>query len=82
MSTAIIAKRIDNAPQPSAGVSRERSSRNTFVGAYYVLTILTGAVLLFFHGRLAFAADFIASVLYLVVTAFWYGASRQTSREH
>lgn len=70
MSTAAMTKRIAEAPRRSMG--SEKSSRSRFIGAYYVITILTGAVLLFFHGRLAFAADLIASAFYLVITAvFW-----------
>jgi hypothetical protein len=51
-----------------------------FVGIYYLLTILTGAFVLFFHGRLAFVADLIASVFYLSVTALFYGLSRSRNR--
>ena len=69
MSTVEITKHIAEKPPRS-------SSR--FVAAYYLLTILTGAFLLFFHGRLAFAIDLLVGVFYLVVTAFLYGMS--TSR--
>lgn len=51
-----------------------------FVVSYYLLTILTGAFLLFFHGRLAFAADLVASVCYLAVTALFYDLSRPVNR--
>ena len=55
----------------------ERPARSTsrFVGAYYLLTILTGAFLLLVHGRLAFVVDLLVGVFYLVVTAFLYGVS-------
>ena len=69
MSTAGITKHIAEKPPRT-------SSR--FVAAYYLLTILTGAFLFFFHGRLAFAVDLFVGVFYLVVTAFLYGVS--TSR--
>jgi hypothetical protein len=51
-----------------------------FVFSYYLLTILTGAFLLFFHGRLAFVADLIASVCYLAVTALFYDLSKPVNR--
>ncbi len=54
--------------------------RARFVASYYLLTILTGAFLLFFHGRLAFAADVIASVCYLAVTALFYDLSKPVNR--
>ena len=54
--------------------------RARFVVSYYLLTILTGAFLLFFHGRLAFAADLIASVCYLAVTALFYDLSKPVNR--
>jgi len=53
--------------------------RARFVVSYYLLTILTGSFLLFFHGRLAFAADLIASVCYLAVTALFYDLSKPAS---
>jgi hypothetical protein len=56
----------------------ESSSRQgtMFVAMYYVLTILTGAFLLVFHGRSAFATDLIASACYLGVTAVFYDLSK------
>jgi len=54
--------------------------RARFVVFYYLLTMLTGSFLLFFHGRLAFAADLIASLCYLAVTAVFYDLSRPASR--
>jgi len=54
--------------------------RARFVVFYYLLTMLTGSFLLFFHGRLAFAADLIASLCYLAVTALFYDLSRPASR--
>jgi hypothetical protein len=70
----------------SSAEMMERIARTTprfkarFVVSYYLLTILTGAFLLFFHGRLAFAADLIASVCYLTVTALFYDLSKPVNR--
>jgi hypothetical protein len=66
MSTVEISRQLAEKPA-------RRTSR--FVAAYYLLTILTGAFLLFFDGRLAFAVDLFVGVFYLVVTAFLYGVS-------
>jgi hypothetical protein len=66
MSTADITKRIPEA-SPRVG--------SRFIGAYYLLAILTGAFVLFFHGRMAFAVDLLVGAFYLAVTAFFYGLS-------
>jgi len=71
MSTAEVTK-----PIPEA--STNGGSR--FVAVYYLLTILTGAFVLLFHGRLAFAVDLFVGTLYLVVTAFLYGMSASARR--
>jgi hypothetical protein len=68
MSTAEIRKRI---AEPSPRL------RSQFVGGYYLLTIVLGAFVLLFHGRLAFAADLIASVLYIASTIFLHELSKQ-----
>ena len=75
MSTAGMTKHIAAKPPRSSA---------KFVGAYYLLTILTGAFILFTHGRLAFAVDLMVGVFYLVVTAFLYGvsASRDKTTSH
>jgi hypothetical protein len=75
MSTAEITKRITEA-SPRV--------RSRFIGIYYLLTIVTGVFVLFFHGRLAFAADLVVGILYLAVTAFLYGvtASANKSKGH
>jgi hypothetical protein len=66
MSTAALTKQIsDNKPRVDSRI----------IGAYYLLTILTGAFVLIFHGRLAFAVDLLIGIFYLVVTAFLYGLS-------
>jgi hypothetical protein len=51
---------------------QSRNLRTKFVVAYYVLTIFTGVFLLFFHGGMAFVADFIVGTFYAVVTALLY----------
>jgi hypothetical protein len=63
MSTVQISKQI-------SGTSPRVGSK--FIGAYYLLTISTGAFVLFFHGRLAFAVDLVVGVSYLAVTALLY----------
>lgn len=75
MSTADIANHIAEKPPRSS---------SKLVGAYYLLTILTGAFVLLIHGRLAFAADLLVGVFYLVATAFLYGvsASRDKTTSH
>jgi len=57
---------------------REAASRRRpkLVAIYYLLTILTGAFLLFFHGRAAFATALIASVCYIGVTVVFYELSK------
>lgn len=71
MSNAEMMERIaKTAPRFKAG----------FVVIYYLLTIVTGSLLLFFHGRLAFAADLTASVFYLAVTALFYDLSKPVNR--
>ncbi len=49
------------------------------VGAYYLLTIATGAFVLFFHGRRAFLADIVVGICYLAITALLYGWSTSSS---
>ena len=66
MSTAQITKRIAQSA-PRVG--------SRFIGIYYLLTILTGAFVLSFHGRLAFVVDVFVAVGYLAMTAFLYGLS-------
>ncbi|HXJ85712.1 MAG TPA: hypothetical protein VMS18_02750 [Candidatus Binatia bacterium] len=56
--------------------------RAKFVGAYYLLTIATGAFILLFHGRVAFVADLLAGISYLAVTAFLYGWSTSANRRN
>jgi len=49
--------------------------RAKLVIAYYLLTMLTGVFVLFFHGRLA-VADLSATVFYVAMTALFYRLSR------
>ena len=70
MSTIEIAKRL---PPSTPRVASK------FIGLYYIFTMLTGVFVLFFHGRFAFAADLLAGIFYLVVTAFLYGFSASTN---
>jgi hypothetical protein len=71
MSTAALSKQISE-PKSRIGSS--------LIGAYYLLTILTGAFVLVFHGRLAFAVDLLVGIFYLVVTAFLYGFSSSANK--
>jgi VIT1/CCC1 family predicted Fe2+/Mn2+ transporter len=51
--------------------------RPKFVGAYYLLTALTCAVILFFRGDgLAFMVRVLVIIVYLITTAFLYGLSK------
>jgi hypothetical protein len=72
MSTAQISKRI-------SGTSPRVGSK--FIGAYYLLTISTGAFVLFFHGRRALEVDLVIGVLYLAVTALLYGLSGSVEKK-
>ena len=47
------------------------------VSAYYLLTILAGALVIFFHGRLAFAADLITTIVYIALTILFYTLSKK-----
>jgi hypothetical protein len=48
------------------------------VGAYYLLTIIVGAFVLFFHGRVALTADVIATVFYIAIMILFYDVCRPT----
>lgn len=54
--------------------------RARFVGAYYVLTILMGAFVLFFHGKLALMADLVATAFYIAITLLFYDLFRPANR--
>ena len=46
------------------------------VGVFYLVTILTGGIVLFVHGRLGLLVDFIAAACYIAVTALFYHVSQ------
>jgi len=69
----------------TTGITRAMTAESSrlrakFVGAYYLLTIATGAFILYFHGRMAFLADLLVGISYLAVTAFLYGWSASANR--
>ena len=45
-------------------------------GIFYLVTILTGVIVFFAHGRLSLVFDLIASVCYVAMTALFYELSR------
>lgn len=55
--------------------------RARFVAVYYLLTVLTGVFILFVHGRLAFAADLLMAIFYLIATAVLYQLSKPVGRD-
>ena len=68
MTTAGMMARIAEAPpRHKAGI----------VGAYYLLTILVGVLVLFFQGSLGLAAELIATVVYIAVTILFYAWSKK-----
>ena len=72
MSTVEVTKHLsENAPHIGSRL----------IAAYYLLTVMTGAFLVLFHGRLAFAADLVVGVFYLLATAFLYGLSAANKRK-
>ncbi len=71
MSTAALTKQVSDS-KPRVG--------SRIIGAYYLLTILTGAFVLVFNGRMAFTVDLLVGVFYLVVTAFLYSLSASANR--
>lgn len=68
--------RSNRMKQIAEGLSRHRTM---LVGVYYLLTILTGAFLLFFHGQSAFVTDLIASGCYLCATVVFYDLSKSVN---
>jgi hypothetical protein len=46
-------------------------------GIFYLLTIVTGLVVLFAHGRLGLVLELIASVCYVAMTALFYALTRE-----
>ena len=45
-------------------------------GVFYLVTILTGGIVLFVQGRLGLVFDLVATVCYIGVTALFYRLSR------
>lgn len=56
----------------------EKTSRMkaTFVGAYYLLTLLACVLVFFFRGGQALAVHFITGIFFVGITAFFYGVSK------
>jgi len=50
--------------------------KGTITGVFYLVTIVTGLVVLFAHGRLGLGFDLIAAVCYVAITALFYELSR------
>jgi len=67
MTTAGMMGRIAEAPPRHKG--------GAIVGAYYLLTILAGVLVLFFQGTLALAGDLIVTIVYVAVTILFYTLS-------
>ncbi|MGA8621160.1 MAG: hypothetical protein WB660_21885 [Candidatus Sulfotelmatobacter sp.] len=67
MSTAELKERI-------AESSPRFKSRIT--GVFYLVTILTGGVVLFVQGRLGLVFDLVVAACYIAVTALFYELSR------
>jgi VIT1/CCC1 family predicted Fe2+/Mn2+ transporter len=72
MSTAEKIERIEKT---------SRRMRATFVGAYYLLTLLACAFVFFFRGGQAFAVHFVTSVFFIAITAFFYGLSKPEKKQ-
>ena len=67
MSATPMTQRISEAPR----------FKDRLVAIYYLLTILTGVFVLFFHGRSALAVDVIVGISYIAITAFFYVVSSE-----
>jgi hypothetical protein len=50
--------------------------QSRITGIFYLVTIVTGGVVLFVHGRLSLVVDLIVSACYIAVTALFYELSR------
>jgi hypothetical protein len=66
MNTAEIKRIVEASPRFKARI----------VGVFYLVTILTGGIVLFVHGRLGLIVDFIAAACYIAVTALFYHVSQ------
>jgi hypothetical protein len=50
--------------------------KSIITGAFYLVTMLTGGVVLFVQGRLGLVVDLVATACYIGVTALFYRLSR------
>jgi hypothetical protein len=66
MNTAEIKRIVEASPRFKARI----------VGVFYLVTILTGGIVLFVHGRLGLIVDLIAAACYVAVTALFYHVSQ------
>ncbi len=66
MNTAEMKRIVEASPRFKARI----------VGVFYLVTILTGGIVLFVHGRLGLIVDFIAAACYIAVTALFYHISQ------
>jgi hypothetical protein len=66
MNTAEVKRIVEASPRFKARI----------VGVFYLVTILTGGLVLFVHGRLGLIVDFIAAACYIAVTALFYHLSQ------
>ncbi len=66
MNTAEMKRIVEASPRFKARI----------VGVFYLVTILTGGIVLFVHGRLSLIVDFIAAACYVAVTALFYHLSQ------
>jgi hypothetical protein len=67
MSTTLLKERIGEAsPRSKARIA----------GAFYLVSILMGGIVLFVHGRLGLVVDLVATACYIGVTVLFYDLSR------
>ena len=66
MNTAEIRRIVEASPRFKARIA----------GVFYLVTILTGGVVLFVQGRLGLVVDVVATACYIAVTALFYRLSR------
>jgi hypothetical protein len=66
MNTAEIRRIVEASPRFKARIA----------AVFYLVTILTGGVVLFVHGRLGLVVDLIATACYIAVTALFYDLTR------
>jgi len=66
MNTAEMKRIVEASPRFKAGI----------VGVFYLVTILTGGIVLFVHGSWGLIVDFIAAACYIAVTALFYHLSQ------